>query len=82
MARFIARVVSTGSSLEHIINDPGARKSILWLANRGPNNAQGRAALAYLAVAQAESDKNQKDKERTATLEAAGQQATADPFRQ
>ncbi|MHA2384410.1 MAG: hypothetical protein ACXACT_17695, partial [Candidatus Thorarchaeota archaeon] len=34
MARFIARVVSTGSSLEHIINDPGARKSILWLANR------------------------------------------------
>jgi hypothetical protein len=80
MARFLTRIFSTGSSLERAINDPGARRSIISLAKKGPNNDKGRSALAYLTVMMGEQQKEEEAQQRRARLEEAGQRI--DPFRQ
>jgi hypothetical protein len=82
MARFLTRLFSTGSSIEAILNDPGARESIRRLASTGPDNSKGRLAMSYLITVHAQDLKNQEDDLRTQYLEEVSKRAADDPFRQ
>ncbi|KKK88026.1 hypothetical protein LCGC14_2747320, partial [marine sediment metagenome] len=66
MARFLTRAMSGGKNMERLLLDPATRKAVIALAERGPVDRLGKAAMVTLASFIQDSEEADRNAEKVA----------------